>query len=63
MLGTDYSIRMILLNAKNYGVPQNRERVFVIGTRLQQVDMDELLRGIISHRFTSRQFALKDALY
>ena len=63
MLGTDYSIRMILLNAKNYGVPQNRERVFVIGTRLRQVDMNNLIKGIISHRFTSRRFTLKDALH
>ena len=63
MLGADYSIRMVLLNAKNYGVPQNRERVFVIGTRLQQVDMDSLIKGIISHRYTSRQFVLKDAIH
>ena len=27
VLGADYSIRMVLLNARDFGVPQNRERV------------------------------------
>lgn len=28
-----YSVTMDVLNAKDYGIPQNRERVFIIGTR------------------------------
>lgn len=28
-----YSVTMDLLNAKDYGIPQNRERVFVIGVK------------------------------
>lgn len=61
-LGEDYSLRMILLNAKNYGVPQNRERVFVIGTRLDHVDMDLLIKNILTHEPSTKQFVLKDAL-
>lgn len=29
----DYNFKFELLNAKNYGVPQNRERIFVVGFR------------------------------
>jgi DNA (cytosine-5)-methyltransferase 1 len=63
ILGTDYSIRIILLNAKNFGVPQNRERVFVIGTRLKKVDMDKVIEEIATHRFSKRKYYLKDALF
>lgn len=28
-----YSVTMDMLNAKDYGIPQNRERVFIIGVR------------------------------
>ena len=62
ILGEEYSIRMLLLNAKNYGVPQNRERVFVIGTRLQYVDIDIVIDEIKTHKYTNRQYFLKDAL-
>lgn len=61
-LGDGYSIRMILLNSRNYGVPQNRERVFVIGTRVEGVDMDEIIKSIIKHELDSKQYVLKDAL-
>ena len=61
-LGEDYSMRMILLNAKNYGVPQNRERVFVIGTRLIEVNMDQLIKDILVHESNTKQFVLKDVL-
>ena len=62
VLGNDYSIRIILLNARNYGVPQNRERVFVIGSRVEGVDMDELLNRIIQHESKTKDYVLKDAL-
>ena len=62
VLGDDYSIRMILLNARNFGAPQNRERVFVIGTRLVVVDMDELVNKIVRHEPATEQFVLKNAL-
>ena len=35
ILGAEYSIEMTLLNAKDFGIPQNRERVFVIGSRMK----------------------------
>lgn len=63
ILGEDYSIRMILLNAKNYGVPQNRERVFVIGTKLLNVNLDKVIEDIKFHQFTQRKYFLKDALF
>ena len=31
LLGNEYDIAYRVLNAKNYGVPQNRERLFIIG--------------------------------
>lgn len=33
-----YAIDFEVLNSKNYGVPQNRERVFIIGVRLDLLD-------------------------
>jgi DNA (cytosine-5)-methyltransferase 1 len=33
-----YAIDFEVLNAKNFGVPQNRERVFIIGVRLDLLD-------------------------
>ena len=63
VLGADYSIRMVLLNARDFGVPQNRERVFVIGTRNKGVDMDELVRDIENSKEHIEDYVLKDALY
>ena len=33
--GEKYQVRHSVLNAANYGVPQNRERVFIVGSRLK----------------------------
>lgn len=33
-----YSVKYDVLNAKNYGIPQNRERLFVVGIRNDLVD-------------------------
>jgi DNA (cytosine-5)-methyltransferase 1 len=63
ILGNEYSLRIVLLNAKDFGIPQNRERVFVIGTRLKHVDMDAVLKEINTHRFKSKQYLLIDALF
>lgn len=35
MAEAGYDVQWLTLNAKDYGVPQNRERVFIIGTRTQ----------------------------
>ena len=51
-----YHIYYKVLNAKNYGVPQNRERVFVIGIR---DDSDNIFRWPKEERLEKR---LKDVL-
>jgi DNA (cytosine-5)-methyltransferase 1 len=33
-----YAIDFEVLNSKNFGVPQNRERVFIVGVRLDLLD-------------------------
>lgn len=62
-LGSEYTIKMILLNAKDFGIPQNRERVFVIGSKVSTVPAEsitsEILRDI--KKYSSKN--LKDALY
>ena len=42
ILGEEYSIEMTLLNAKDFGIPQNRERVFVIGSRMNNVTCKDI---------------------
>lgn len=61
-IGDDYSIRMILLNAKDFGVPQNRERVFVIGTRMKSANIDTLVDNILRKKNLNPKFVLKHAL-
>jgi DNA (cytosine-5)-methyltransferase 1 len=51
-----YHIYWKVLNAKNYGVPQNRERVFIVGIR---DDEDNVFRWPKEERLTTR---LKDIL-
>lgn len=38
LCGCGYAIDFEILNAKNFGVPQNRERVFIVGIRLDLLD-------------------------
>ena len=63
ILGTEYSIKMILLNAKDFGIPQNRERVFVIGSRIKNVTAEDVIQDIISQKNNIKPVKLKDALY
>ena len=37
---TDYDIYVNVLNAKNYGIPQNRERIFVVGFKKKRKDFE-----------------------
>ena len=37
-----YAIDFDVLNSKNFGVPQNRERVFIVGKRLDTLSEDEI---------------------
>lgn len=63
ILGTEYSIEIILLNAKEYGVPQNRERVFVIGSKVKNVSACDIIQNIKLQKNDMGSFKLKDALY
>ena len=58
-LGDDYDIAYGLFNAKDFGVPQNRERFFIIGNNIG-VKSSEIFDAINQEK--CRKFVLKDAL-
>ena len=62
ILGDDYSIDIVLLNAKNFGIPQNRERVFVIGSRVNHAPASQIIADIRQTSNTCKKFKLVDAL-
>lgn len=46
-----YTVDLNLLNSKYFGVPQNRERIFVIGVRSDLIDQEEWItlgRGVLA---------------
>ena len=43
--GLDYNLYWGVLNTKNFGVPQNRERVFIVGFREHLLAADGLRVG------------------
>jgi len=59
-LGEEYSFSYSLLNAKDFGLPQNRERFFIIGNRLG-IDNNCLFEKIKSNKL-EKSFVLKDAI-
>lgn len=59
MLGSDYSFDYALLNAADYGVPQNRVRFIMIGNRVG-VDSSSILADIQAAK--QGGFVLRDAL-
>ena len=59
MLGDDYSFDYALLNAADYGVPQNRIRFILIGNRVG-VDSSRILSDIRAH--TIEGHVLRDAI-
>lgn len=59
-LGAEYVFSWSLLNAKNFGLPQNRERFFIIGNRLN-IDVDNLFKEIKANKL-NETFVLKDAI-
>ena len=59
ILGNEYKISYRLLNAKNFGVPQNRERLFIIGNRIG-VDTETIFQNIENNTYES--FVLGDAI-
>ena len=42
LCGCGYGIDFEVLNSKNFGVPQSRERVFIVGMRLDLIDKCQL---------------------
>lgn len=58
-LGNDYTYAYSLLNAKDFGVPQNRERFFIIGNRVG-VDVGKIFEDIKNDVYPT--FLLRDAL-
>ena len=59
-LGNEYNISFRLLNAKNFSVPQNRERLIFIGNRAG-IDGEKIFEKLYS--FSQTPFVLKDAIY
>lgn len=59
VLGKEYNISARILNAKDFSVPQNRERFFVIGNRLG-IDSSEVFE--IAQHLPQRAFVLHDAI-
>ena len=59
-LGKEYNISFSLLNAKDYGIPQNRERFFIIGNRVG-VSSEVIFENIKINR-PKHSYLLKDAL-
>lgn len=59
VLGEEYNFSYRVLNAKNYGVPQNRERLFIIGNRID-VNSEEVFKNIELQKHAT--YVLGDAI-
>lgn len=60
-LKTGYDIHFSLLNAKNYGIPQNRERLFVVGFKHKTnfifpkaIPLKKKLQDLLENNFASK---------
>ncbi len=61
-VGDNYTIEIVLLNAKDFNIPQNRERVFVIGSRIKDIEASKIVLDILSKKILNDSFMLKNAL-
>lgn len=57
-----YSVSYYVLNAKDFGVPQNRERLIYIGNRIG-VNNEELFAELRDTANNSKEYLLRDAIY
>ena len=63
IIGKDYTTDILLLNAKNFGIPQNRERVFVIGSSINEIPAHSISKDILNNISKISDTNLNDALY
>ncbi len=61
VLGNEYGVSYSVFNAKDYGVPQNRERLIVIGNRMG-ISSDSIIADIRSKADSCPHYVLCDAL-
>lgn len=61
ILGSEYNIAYSLFNVKDYGVPQNRERLIIIGNRIG-VSTEDIINSIKSKSKYCPRFVLYDAI-
>lgn len=60
-IGKEYDVHYTLLNASDFGIPQNRERFFIIGNRIG-IKSADIVSNIIKKK-TNKKITLESALY
>jgi len=61
-LGKQYDVAYSVFNAKNYGVPQNRERLILIGNRIG-LSSEQIIKDICDKSNQVPDFTLYDAIH